>query len=293
MFLDPWNVKQHRCIGVCGDECPKICKICDPEKFAEIQQIFFGNEDEENARFVQLKDCEHIFEVKGLDQWIESSLPKLGDENASVEIVQIKCPQCKTSIRRSNRYISILNERAIDIEQIKQKTRGFTNAEKKKEQMAFQKEAKKVFKELKEIDFGPLKEVEILEKKLIEAHVNVLTKDWFATSRNILRIIQTLTKYLIVAKENIEAFNERLPAYERDRQYKKHQVFNIKDMPNFKTKLAELKITNFWSYLLEECKNLIKIIHSFAISELMIRQITSEVQRFGFIVDASFFKLIP
>uniref|UniRef100_A0AC35GUL3 RZ-type domain-containing protein n=1 Tax=Panagrolaimus sp. PS1159 TaxID=55785 RepID=A0AC35GUL3_9BILA len=279
---------EHRCIGICGEECLKICKICDPEKFNEIQQIFFGTEDNENARFLQLKDCGHIFEVSGLDQWIKSSLPKPGDENDSTEIVQIKCPQCKTSIRRSKRYISILNERAIDIEQIKQKTRGLTNDEKTKEQAAFREEVKQVFKIFKETDFGKTKEVEWLEKKLIEAYSNVLTKDWFSTSRNILRIIQTLTKYVNRAKENIEAFDQRLMRYYETGMFKKIDVVKvdgIKNMPNFKEKLVQLQITNFWGYLKDECNYLVSRIHPFEISQPMIQQITYEIQRFGFIID--------
>uniref|UniRef100_A0A914PHN3 Uncharacterized protein n=1 Tax=Panagrolaimus davidi TaxID=227884 RepID=A0A914PHN3_9BILA len=193
--VDDLSLVEHRCIGICGEECLKICKICNPEKFSEIQQIFFGTEDNENARFVQLKDCGHIFEVTGLDEWIESSLPKPNKKNDSIEIVQIKCPQCKTSIRRSKRYISILNERAIDIELIKQKTRGFTNDEKKKEQSRFRGEVKQIFNAFKETDFGKTESVSKLEKMLIEANSNVLTKDWFSTSRNILRIVETLSKY--------------------------------------------------------------------------------------------------
>lgn len=34
------------------------------------------------------------------------------------EIVTIDCPRCKTTIRRSPRYSSALNKRAIDIEKV-------------------------------------------------------------------------------------------------------------------------------------------------------------------------------
>lgn len=57
------GAEPHLCIGVCGEDCIDICRICDPEKFAEIQEIFFGTEEEEDARFVRLKDCSHVFEV--------------------------------------------------------------------------------------------------------------------------------------------------------------------------------------------------------------------------------------
>lgn len=106
------------CIGICGDDCPKICKICKPKNFAEIKETFLGYEEEENARFIQLKDCKHVIEVQGLDQWIESLLPKLDENEAATEIVKINCPKCKTPICRSKRYISVLNQRAIDIENV-------------------------------------------------------------------------------------------------------------------------------------------------------------------------------
>lgn len=37
----------HMCIGLCGEECPSLCRICDEEKVTE---TFFGDEDEPHAR---------------------------------------------------------------------------------------------------------------------------------------------------------------------------------------------------------------------------------------------------
>jgi len=50
----------HACIGVCGETCPSKCRVCDGD---EVTEIFFGREDEPDARFVQLEDCQHVFEV--------------------------------------------------------------------------------------------------------------------------------------------------------------------------------------------------------------------------------------
>uniref|UniRef100_A0A914YV12 RZ-type domain-containing protein n=1 Tax=Panagrolaimus superbus TaxID=310955 RepID=A0A914YV12_9BILA len=129
---------EHYCIGVCGEECLEICKICDSEKYEEIQEVFFGTEEEEDAKYIQLKDCGHIFEVSGLDQWVKSKLPN--NDSNTIEIVEILCPRCKTPIRRSKRYISLLNQRSVDIEQIKLQIRGLTVAEKKDEQKKFSEE---------------------------------------------------------------------------------------------------------------------------------------------------------
>ncbi|XP_020623865.1 NFX1-type zinc finger-containing protein 1-like [Orbicella faveolata] len=50
----------HPCIGLCGEICPKKCRECHKD---EVTEIFFGTEDEPDARFVELADCGHVFEV--------------------------------------------------------------------------------------------------------------------------------------------------------------------------------------------------------------------------------------
>ena len=53
----------HPCIGFCGESCPKVCKV---EGCAQYDQstfdIFFGNEGDEDAKFVLLEDCGHAIE---------------------------------------------------------------------------------------------------------------------------------------------------------------------------------------------------------------------------------------
>uniref|UniRef100_A0A915DE83 RZ-type domain-containing protein n=1 Tax=Ditylenchus dipsaci TaxID=166011 RepID=A0A915DE83_9BILA len=70
----------HYCISVCGEECIQLCKICEPEKFKEVQEVLFGTEEDEDACFVQLKDCKHIIEVSGLDHWLEAEWKELLSE---------------------------------------------------------------------------------------------------------------------------------------------------------------------------------------------------------------------
>ena len=108
----------HQCIGLCGEKCPKKCRVCDKD---EVCEIFFGSEDEENALFIELQDCGHIFEVGGLDQWIETDTSS-ADSSASGSQVQFKaCPKCKTFIRKSLRYGNIIKEVLKDVEAIKLK----------------------------------------------------------------------------------------------------------------------------------------------------------------------------
>lgn len=73
---------EHPCIGLCREKCPKLCRVCNKE---EVEEIFFGNEDEEGARFLQLMDCDHCFEVGGLDEWM-----KTNDDTEEKSIVALK-----------------------------------------------------------------------------------------------------------------------------------------------------------------------------------------------------------
>ena len=58
--------RRHICRGLCGEQC--ICVLCDKNDGSPITDIFFGDEDEDDTRFVQLPDCGHIFAVAGLDK---------------------------------------------------------------------------------------------------------------------------------------------------------------------------------------------------------------------------------
>ena len=46
----------HRCRGLCGEVC--ICAVCEKN----------GGEEDEDALFIQLPDCKHIFSVSDLDR---------------------------------------------------------------------------------------------------------------------------------------------------------------------------------------------------------------------------------
>ena len=103
----------HPCIGLCGEECPNLCRVCNKNKVCE---IFFGTEDEDDARFIQLKDCKHVFEVSGLDQWMDAND---ADSHKDAEIQFKTCPRCKTPVRRSLRYGNIIKKSLRDMELVK------------------------------------------------------------------------------------------------------------------------------------------------------------------------------
>ncbi|NXK65134.1 ZNFX1 protein, partial [Sylvietta virens] len=102
----------HPCVGLCGEPCPKKCLVCDHE---ELTQIFFGFEDDADARFVQLEDCGHVFESQGLDHYM--------DEDDDVVKLKV-CPLCQTPIRKNLRYGTRVKRQVEEIERVKQKIQG-------------------------------------------------------------------------------------------------------------------------------------------------------------------------
>lgn len=102
----------HQCIGLCGENCPNKCRICNRD---EVCNIFFGREDEEDARYIQLQDCGHLFEVRDLDEWMNL-------RSSEEEEVKFKtCPRCTTQIRKSVRYGNQIKRVLHDIDAIKEK----------------------------------------------------------------------------------------------------------------------------------------------------------------------------
>ncbi|XP_063071469.1 NFX1-type zinc finger-containing protein 1 isoform X2 [Engraulis encrasicolus] len=107
----------HQCIGLCGDPCPKKCRECNRD---EVTEIFFGTEDEPDARFVQLADCGHVFEVTSMDQFMaQDEGQEAGLDQRAVKLKE--CPRCRTAIRRNLRYGVHINRCLAHIEKVKEK----------------------------------------------------------------------------------------------------------------------------------------------------------------------------
>jgi len=99
----------HPCIGLCGEICPRWCRKCHKK---EVTEIFFGTEDDPKACFIQLQDCGHIFEVTGLNQWMDQQ--DSGTVSKAVEVQFKCCPKCKTSVRKSLRYGNVIKHTLRD-----------------------------------------------------------------------------------------------------------------------------------------------------------------------------------
>ncbi|KAG8196384.1 hypothetical protein JTE90_009599 [Oedothorax gibbosus] len=77
----------HKCIGLCGDPCPSLCRVCNEEDLTLEHSM--------SATYVQLVDCGHIIKSDSLLEHIEDALESF---------VWPDCPECKTPIQRSLRY---------------------------------------------------------------------------------------------------------------------------------------------------------------------------------------------
>ena len=103
---------EHPCLGLCGESCPQLCRECNPND--EAFQIFFGEEDEPQSKFIKLADCGHIFEVNGFDEYMDT-------KEEFNEIQWKTCPKCTKLITQSLRYANILKKIKEQMTQIKQK----------------------------------------------------------------------------------------------------------------------------------------------------------------------------
>ena len=76
--------------------------------------MFFGTEGNKGARFIELLDCGHVFEVTALDYWM--------DKDGETDDIKLKeCPRCKTPIRISYRYADIVKQKLADVEMVKKR----------------------------------------------------------------------------------------------------------------------------------------------------------------------------
>lgn len=102
----------HLCIGVCGEECPKLCRVCN-----EDADDFKGCDPQ--AMFVELVDCGHVFEVKTLDELLDKKSQDEDEQNGKMEIKHKMCPKCSKPILSSRRYGKIIKEILADFDAVK------------------------------------------------------------------------------------------------------------------------------------------------------------------------------
>ncbi|CAF1207828.1 unnamed protein product [Adineta steineri] len=157
---EPCNKKLkcgHTCIGLCGEKCPPQCRICDKDI---VQDVFFGTEEEPDARFILLPDCNHIIEVTALDKYVNVFVNDSDDKTA---IRFPECPRCRRQIHYCTRYMSIINEVHKLITQVKKKILGHSTEEERRNRQK-----------------NLINEYEKMKKNLKETHLDTSMKIWFS-----------------------------------------------------------------------------------------------------------------
>ena len=127
---------KHPCIGVCGEPCPRVCRICKGQK-KKFKNLCVGNPDTRSeTRYIQLS-CDHLFEVTRLDQLLDGQLK---DSRAVGPLV---CPSCRKQIRCSHRYGDLIKQKRGTIERLHTTVSG--NIASKKQQDSFIENVLSVF----------------------------------------------------------------------------------------------------------------------------------------------------
>ncbi|CAF2793462.1 unnamed protein product [Rotaria sp. Silwood2] len=185
-----------RCIGICGEPCPPQCRQCDKSR---VEDIFFGTEDEPDARFVFLPDCGHIIEVTSLDQWIKDFE---NDPDNKTAIRFPECPRCRQKIYRCVRYMPILNRVHESISQVKRKILG----NKSRQEMNYRRtqliaEYEKIQRNLKEINL--VQSITDLFSKLYKDD-QFFSDDMFNLMTNLLVFLNEMDAILIKGRKKLQ-----------------------------------------------------------------------------------------
>lgn len=108
-------------MGLCGEVCPKLCRICNPGEVAAITPYGKNSSD---VKFIELFDCRHVVDVEKMDQLMESS-PFPSSILGQPSQLQIKrCPKCANPICFSFRYDKTVKLITRNIEEIKSTVSG-------------------------------------------------------------------------------------------------------------------------------------------------------------------------
>jgi len=147
----------HRCLGLCGENCLNCCKECEPNN-ANFQ-VFFGSENDENARFYAL-ECGHCYEVSALDQYMGFFEEEKEGVLNNKAVNWKECPKCRNIIKKSNRYqrqiketlsilsnfrLKVLKENSLTLETVLELKSKATKLSKTEHNPNFWKEVEKEF----------------------------------------------------------------------------------------------------------------------------------------------------
>ena len=93
----------HSCIGVCGEKCPNVCRVCpsDRKRFSDlcISKYKDGN------KYIQL-ECGHMFEVENFTKYIV----KTYEQSDVVKLIRCPAKNCEEILQHSFRFNHVIKE---------------------------------------------------------------------------------------------------------------------------------------------------------------------------------------
>ncbi|XP_027002552.1 NFX1-type zinc finger-containing protein 1 [Tachysurus fulvidraco] len=183
----------HPCIGLCGDPCPDKCRICHRD---DVIEIFFGNEDEPDACFIQLEDCKHIIESTGMDRYM--GMDEGEEADLDQRAIRLKeCPRCRTPIRRNVRYGAHINRSLAEIEKVKEQINGPQSDNKnKQDELQFLLERQRNLMEQLPEEYLNITE------KLQKSGLSLLDL-WY--QENLITFLESLGKLMKVQKDHMSS----------------------------------------------------------------------------------------
>ncbi|CAG5118745.1 unnamed protein product [Candidula unifasciata] len=119
---------KHLCSGLCGEECPRLCSVCDKETL--VSESLYGFDGDPTTLFIEV-DCGHVIEVDFMDEWMKTSTAS-SDESGNMVIGLKCCPVCKSPVRKCARYNKQIKEMLRYIESVKKKYIGEKHTEMKR-----------------------------------------------------------------------------------------------------------------------------------------------------------------
>ncbi|CAG4965233.1 unnamed protein product [Parnassius apollo] len=103
----------HACRGLCGEPCPDICNVCRPDDFPK---DFLGDDYDDDAKFIQLQDCQHVMELENMDTLMTGDKETIGVR---------QCPFCRKPIINTNRYKDLVYKMMVtEINPVKERVYG-------------------------------------------------------------------------------------------------------------------------------------------------------------------------
>ena len=85
----------HACLGFCGDPCPNVCSVCDPENIIP------------NEKYILLPNCSHVLKFKEITAIMNDKFIGLP-----------KCPKCETMINFLPRFKESLKLKKSQVVQV-------------------------------------------------------------------------------------------------------------------------------------------------------------------------------